>query len=205
MKRSKRRNDARTVKERPDSSTESSSEEDYAYSVKNKGNPKMKTTICINSRKINFIVDTGATVEVIDSKTYDYLQSSVKLSKSTTKIFAYGSDKPLPLKGQFQAALESDKQFTNSVIHVVEGSSGNLLSAKTAQDLGLIQLVNKVTQADTQETEVDKTKREATESTNTGNRKQPLSKSASSLPKCTDQNIQRIIENMKLFLSEKAN
>ena len=127
MKRSKRRNHARTVKERSDSSTESSSEEDYAYSVKNKDNPKTKTTICINSREINFIVDTGATVDVTDSKTYDRLQSSVKLSKSTTKIFAYGSDKPLPLKGQFQAALESDKRFTNSVIHVVEGSSGNLL------------------------------------------------------------------------------
>ena len=85
MKRSKRRNHKRTAKERPDSSVESSSEEDYAYSVKNKGNPKTKTTICINSRKINFIVDTGATVDVIDSKTYDRLQSSVELSKSTTK------------------------------------------------------------------------------------------------------------------------
>ena len=82
----------------------------------------------------------------------------------------------MPLKGQFQAALESDKRFTNSVIHVVEGSSGNLLSTKTAQDLGLIQLVNKVTEIDTQETEVHKTETEATESTNTGNRKQTLSK-----------------------------
>ena len=162
MKRSKRRNHARTVKERPHSSTESSSEEDCAYSVKNKGNPTTKTTICINSLIVNFIVDTGATVDVIDSKTYDRLQSSVKLSKSTTKIFAYGSDKPLFLKGQFQEALESDKRFTNSVIHVVEGSSGNLLSAKTAQDLGLIQLVNKVTEIDTEETEVDRTETEAT-------------------------------------------
>ena len=130
MKRSKRQNHARTVKECPDSSTESNSEEDYAYSVKNTGNPKTKTTICINSRKINFIVDTGATVDVIDSKTYDRLQSSVKLSKTTTKIFAYGSDKPLPLKGQFQAALESDKRFTNTAIHVVQGSSRNLLSVR---------------------------------------------------------------------------
>ncbi len=142
MKRSKRRNHARAVKKCPDSSTESSSEEDYAYAVQNKGDPKTKTTVCINSRKINFIVDTGATVDVIDSKTYNGLQSSVKLSKSATKIFAYGSDKPFPLKGQFQAALESDKRFTKSIIHVVQGSSGNLLSAKTAQDLGLMQLVN---------------------------------------------------------------
>ena len=70
-------------------------------------------------------------VDVIDSKTYDCLQSSVKLFKSTKKIFTYGSDKPLPLEGQFQAALESDKRFTNSVIHVVEGSSENVLSVKT--------------------------------------------------------------------------
>ena len=116
MKRSKRRNHARTVKERPDSSTESNSEEDYANSVKNKGNPKTKTIICTNSRKINFIVDTGATADVIDSKTYDRLQSSVKLSKSTTKY-------SLMVQTNLQAALESDKRFTNSVIHVVEGSS----------------------------------------------------------------------------------
>ena len=109
----------------------------------------------------------------------------------------------MPLKGQFQVALESDKRFTNSVIHVVEGSSGNLLSARIAQDLGLIQLVNKVTEIDTQETEVDKTETEATESTNTGNKKQTLSKSASSLPKCTDQNIQRVIDKYEtVFVGE---
>jgi hypothetical protein len=38
---------------------------------------------------------------------------------------------------------------TVSIIHVVEGGSGNLLSAKTAQDLALIQLVNKVTELET--------------------------------------------------------
>ena len=80
----------------------------------------------------------------------------------------------MPLKGQFQAALESDKRFTNLAIHVAKESSGNLLSAKTAQDLSLIQLVNKVTEIDTEETEVDRTETEATESTNTGNRKQTL-------------------------------
>ena len=88
IQRSKRKNHARAVKKCADSWTESSSEEDYAYAVHNNGDPKTKTTVCINSRKINFIVDTGATVDVIDSQTFDHLQSSVKLSKSTMKIFA---------------------------------------------------------------------------------------------------------------------
>ena len=133
MKRSKRRNHARTVKERPDSSTESNSEEDYAYSVKNKSNPKTKTTICINSRKINFIVDTGATADVIDSKTYDRLQSSVKLSKSTTKYSLMVQTNLCLSKASFKQPWNqiNDSQiqlFTSSK----EAHSENLLSAKTA-------------------------------------------------------------------------
>ena len=149
--RNKRRNRVRAVNKHLDSSTESetSSEEDYVYTVENKSDPKTRAKIRVNSVEINFIVDTGATVDVIDSKTYDRLKSSVKLCKSTTKIFAYGSNKPLPLKGEFQATVESNKRYTVSVIHVVEGGSGNLLSAKTAQDLALIQLVNKVTELET--------------------------------------------------------
>ena len=109
----------------------------------------------------------------------------------------------MPLKGQFQAALESDKRFTNSVIHVVKGNSGNLSSAKTAQDLGLIQLVYKVTEFNTQKTEVDKTESEGTESTSTGNMEQALPKSAPSVPKCTDQNIQQIIDKYEtVFIGE---
>jgi hypothetical protein len=83
--------------------------------VENKSDPKTRAKIRVNSVEINFIVDTGATVDVIDSKTYDRLKYSVKLCKSTTKIFAYGSDKPLPLKGEFQATVESNKRYASEV------------------------------------------------------------------------------------------
>ena len=52
---------------------------------------------------------------------------------------------PLRLKGQFQAEGESKKQYEVVQIHVANGSGENLLGAKIAQDLGLIQLVNKIT------------------------------------------------------------
>ena len=59
------------------------------------------------------------------------------------------------------------------------------------------------TEIDTQETEVDKTETKATESTNIQNRKQTLPKSASLLAKCTDQNIQRIIDKYEtVFVGE---
>jgi hypothetical protein len=86
--RNKRRN---RVNKHLDSSTETSFEEDYVYTVENKSDPKTRAKIRVNYVEVNFIVDTGATVDVIDSKTCDRLKSGVKLCKSTTKIFAYGS------------------------------------------------------------------------------------------------------------------
>ena len=69
----------------------------------------------------------------------------VTLAPTNTKIFAYGSSTLLKLKGCFQASVESKSRYTISNFYVVEGNGGNLLSAKTAQDLALIQLIHKVT------------------------------------------------------------
>ena len=131
---------------------------------------------------------------------YDRLKSSVKLCKSTTKIFAYGSNKPLPLKGEFQATVESNKRYTVSVIHVVEGGSGNLLSAKTAQDLALIQLVHKVTELETppkpevSKPEVSKPETQPILPGNTENTDKQQPMPHASTPKCEDREIQKIID-----------
>ena len=125
---------------------------------------------------------------------YDRLKSSVKLCKSTTKIFAYGSTKPLPLKGEFQATVESNKRYTVSVIHVVEGGSGNLLSAKTAQYLALIQLVNKVTELETPpKPEVSRPETQPILPGNTENTDKQQPMPHASTPKYEDQEIQKII------------
>ena len=90
------------------------------------------------------MVDTGATVDIIDSTTYAKFKRKSSLRKSSTKIFAYGFHTPLPQNGQFQATLESKKRYTVSQIYVIDGAGGNLLSAKTAQDLALVQLINTI-------------------------------------------------------------
>lgn len=99
----------------------------------------------VNGHDINFLIDTGATVDIIDACTYDKIQKDVTLKKTAMKIFAYGAEAPLPLKGRFQATVESKKRYTVSQLFVVEDSkSGNLMSAKTAQDLAIITLVNTI-------------------------------------------------------------
>ena len=123
---------------------DSSSDENYAYTISQDNKPTLKTTVRMNKNDVSFLVDTGATVDLIDSATYDRLKRNVPLRKSSTKIYAYGSKTPLPLKGQFQATLESKKRYMVTQLYVVEGMGGNLLSAKTAQDLELIKLINTV-------------------------------------------------------------
>ena len=61
----------------------------------------------IHNMQVKFLVDTGATVDLVDSQTYDLLINKVTLQKSNTKIYAYGATKPLPLKGRFQATMDS--------------------------------------------------------------------------------------------------
>ena len=77
------------------------------------------------------------------------------MQKFNQNIYAYGFQTPLPLKGRFQATLESKKRYTVSQIYVIDGAGGNLLSAKTAQDLALVQLAYKISSFPEQEKQTD--------------------------------------------------
>ena len=128
-----------------------SSEDDYVYTVSKEQNKKTHANVTVNGQNVHFLIDTGATVDIIDANTFEKLRKKVSLQKSTTKIYAYGFQAPLPLKGQFQATLESKKRYTVSQIYVIDGAGGNLLSAKTAQDLAFVQLANKISSLPDQE------------------------------------------------------
>ena len=191
-KRSERRTNADT-KPRPKSTkgrkhahaialqdnTDDSSDSEYAYAVRGK-QPSTRIKVTINSVEAAVLVDTGASVDIIDSPTFERLQGTVKLVNTNTKIHPYGSETPLSLKGQFQALIESKKRYAVTQIYVVEGAGGNLLSAKTAQDLNLIQMVNRVsTQAESKESKIVAP---------------PKSQEVGHVPQTKDKRIQEIIQ-----------
>ena len=135
---------ARQISNSPENDS-SSSDDEYAYALdKKRTHSTHKTFLRLNDSNVKFLIDTGATVDVIDNPTFQSLQKKVNLEPTNTKIFVYGSSTPLKLHGCFQASIESKSRYTVSTFYVVDGPGGNLLSAKTAQDLALIQLVNTV-------------------------------------------------------------
>ena len=128
-------------------SSSADSENEYMYAVdKNiKNSPHVRVKVLNHS--FDMMVDTGASINVIDRGTYSKLQ--VNLQETNTKAFPYSSDTPVKFLGKFQALIETKRKFDVATSFVVDKeNSGNLLSANTAQQLGVISLhLNKISES----------------------------------------------------------
>ena len=118
-------------------SSESSSSYCYAVHIKEKKNPITK--IKINKHHVKFTVDTGSTINVIDQTTFNQL-GQINLTKTHIKAYPFTSAKPVKMKEKFQTTIESRRKITVATIYVTEADGGCLLSANTAEELGLVSL-----------------------------------------------------------------
>ena len=99
---------------------------------------------------MNFVIDSGASVNILDETSFSKVRPQPSLKRAQSIIYTfYGAKSPLSLKGSFHATVESNDRVTEAQIFVAAGNSGNLLSYKTASELGLIKIkVNIVKQDD---------------------------------------------------------
>ena len=134
----------RQVQEQEESHHETdSSEDEYLFICMNKADGKMpKVKVKINDIPLTMIVDTGASLDIIDEVTFHQLQqkTDIQLGRASTKLFAYGSDEQLPLLGQFTTVVETSRKLTPACLHVVKGNFGSLMSYKTASALDLVRV-----------------------------------------------------------------
>ena len=137
-------------------STSSAEFDGYLYPVQNEQSKPTETLkihrvtlpqpkIKINNVNFPFMIDTGASINVIDENAFSKLQShtvrhKVKLKQPKTKIYAYGSTTPLNALGTFTTVVESRRRITFAMFYVLKAGNGSLLSCKTAQELDIIRL-----------------------------------------------------------------
>jgi hypothetical protein len=127
--------------------TYSSSEDEYLFGLNEHNNTKQpKATVCLKETQLEMVVDTGATVNIMDENTLSKLKSQPKLNNTKTKIYPYGSGKSIDIIGTFDCEIKSDihKTAANTSIYVVKGSYGSLLSYATAVDLNIIPTIRVV-------------------------------------------------------------
>ena len=118
----------------------SKEEYEYVYTVNYIDNKKPPMCeVQINGKAVEMIIDTGASVNLLDEKTFRRINcGNTALKPAHTKIYSYGSKAPLPLLGTLSATVTSSNISTNTQLHVVKGNTGNLLAHNTAQKLNLV-------------------------------------------------------------------
>ncbi len=99
-----------------------------------------RVTILVNGQQQEHIVDSGAPINVLDSTAYYRLAPLPRLETCQTKYYAFNSQQPIPMKGQFEATIVHEgRQITANYV-VTEGTSECLLSFETSVELGILQL-----------------------------------------------------------------
>ena len=148
-----------------------SDDEDYVFTLRHPiwSDQQSTVQVKIHGVEVPMIIDSGASVNVLDKTTFDRLNrlnssnNAIKLSASHAKLFSYASVAPLPVLGKFDAivtipAISGDKALPMHAQFIVVGTnnSGCLLGKSSAIALGLLKVgpitgssLNSVTPQDT--------------------------------------------------------
>ena len=123
--------------------TEESSDEEYAFHLSNKSKTP-KVTVKINNEILDCVVDTGASVNVIPLSKLNKMKERPPIHEVQTKLFAYGNKVPLPLIGKCEIKLVHKNNITIDDFIVTENGEDILLSYKTANVLGIVEIVSRI-------------------------------------------------------------
>ena len=103
----------------------------------NKGKIRtIELTVCLTS--IEFGIDTGSAVNIIDEQTFNHLQRKPKLDPSYTRLYPYMSKTPLATLGQFKTRFRYNNTSFECIFQVVSGDAGCILGDESSTLLGLV-------------------------------------------------------------------
>ncbi len=130
------------------SESSESSDDDYVFYMDGRNKKrKLEVSVKINQENVKFLLDTGASINIIDENSWQKINSrnNIQLKPTDVKVYAYGATKSLEILGQFESSVETDKIITVANFYVAKHSTGNLMTCKTAEELSFIKVnVNKV-------------------------------------------------------------
>ncbi|XP_031335480.1 uncharacterized protein K02A2.6-like [Photinus pyralis] len=95
------------------------------------------TQVKLNGTSVDFIIDTGSSINLINAETYKNLGIH-KLLPDNTTILPYNTMKRLELVGKFKGKFVHNKSETEADVYVVQGDGEALLSYETSVKLNLI-------------------------------------------------------------------
>ena len=101
----------------------------------------------IQENKLRMTVDTGATINVLDSHTFDQM-TNINLQPTNVKAYAYNTTTPMKFFGKFEDAIKTKRTVTTFyAVQNTKSMGGCLLRSNAVQELGLVTFnLNKITE-----------------------------------------------------------
>ena len=113
--------------------SESSSDDEYYFTINSR---LAKTTFILNNAlPVEFLIDIGISVNIINRNTFEKLESLMTLERSCVKVYPYGCKSPLPILGKCVIEICSnctDKR-TFATFHVIDAAISCILSKSTSE------------------------------------------------------------------------
>jgi hypothetical protein len=91
----------------------------------------------------NILVDSGATCNIINKNTWEYLKKNkvdCVCEKSQKSLYAYGSTTPLRVLGEFKSLVSVNSVEKETEFVVVDTDGKSILGCKTSEDLGVLKI-----------------------------------------------------------------
>ena len=94
----------------------------------------------IQENKLRMTVNTGATINVPDRRTFDQM-TNINLQPTNVKSYAYNTITLVKFFGKFEAVIETKRRYAVTRFYVVQNAKSTgccFLSSNTTQELGLV-------------------------------------------------------------------
>ena len=118
------------------------SSEEFLFSFQTKSNmPRIKLNVL--DITINFLIDTGASINVIDEEHYKKFKTLPKLNTSKSVVLTYNNSR-INVLGTFETVVSFKQNQVKTLFHVLQGSNGCVLSYQLANSLKLISISDSI-------------------------------------------------------------
>ena len=120
--------------------SDSDSDDQYVFTVAQPQPRQPTVNTTMQGTKVKFIIDSGASVNLIDEQTMKRLKQQPQLQRDKANLYTYGSTTPIDIIGKVQTTIETKHKICEATVYVAKGNSGALLSFSTASNLGVVKI-----------------------------------------------------------------
>ncbi|XP_033121317.1 uncharacterized protein K02A2.6-like [Anneissia japonica] len=127
------------ISEEYDTNCSENGHNEYVFGIPESKLPS--STIRVDNEFVRFIIDTGASVNIIASEVFDNFKKKPMLPKTHVKIYGFGSDEPLKTRGVCKITFHAENEVKcEDDVYIVDGNVGDILSWMSAEKLNLVKV-----------------------------------------------------------------